>query len=183
MNPALPNFPDHFETDRLLIRSPRPGDGEAVYHGVVETLAHLRIWPNSLPWALVEPSIYTSEAFCRDGHSAFLARKDLPMLAFLKDEGSFVGATGLHHPDWTIPKFEVGFWCREQFQRRVLLTEAVKGITQYAFSALGAKQITSFTDAENVASRRVLEKSGFALEEINRNDGVLNSTCIYVITP
>jgi len=188
MKPVLRDFPDYFETDRLLVRSPRPGDGDAVYHGVVETLAQLRAWPISLPWALAEPSIDSSEVFCREGHSAFLTRKDLPMLLFLKDGNMFVGATGLHHLDWTVPKFEVGYWCRKQFQGRGLVTEALGGITRFAFSLLGARRLSSFTDSENVASRRVLERASFALEGIMRNDrmtpdGVLRSTCVYGITP
>jgi ribosomal-protein-serine acetyltransferase len=31
MNPILLEFPEEFETERLLIRKPLPGDGKAVY--------------------------------------------------------------------------------------------------------------------------------------------------------
>lgn len=188
MKPVLRDFPDHYETERLVVRSPRPGDGEAVFQGVVETLLDLRDWPASLPWALSEPSVEVSEVFCREGHSAFLARRDLPMLLFLKDGNVFVGATGLHHLDWAVPKCEVGYWCRKQFQGRGLVTEAVRGITLFAFSVLGAHRVSSFTDSENVQSRRVLERAEFSLEGVMRNDhklpdGVLRSTCVYGITP
>lgn len=109
------------------------------------------------------------------------------MLLFLKDGNLLVGAAGLHHLDWTVPKFEVGYWCRRQLQGRGFVTEALVGITRFAFSLLGAHRLTSFTDSENVASGRVLERAGFALEGIMRNyritpDGVLRSTCVYGIT-
>lgn len=34
MNPILLDFPDSFETERLLIRAPRAGDGKAVYDAI-----------------------------------------------------------------------------------------------------------------------------------------------------
>lgn len=187
MTPILREFPDHFETERLLIRAPRPGDGEAVFHGVVETLAQLRAWPTSLPWAMAEPAITASEAFCREGHAAFLARRDMPMLLFSKIENTFVGAIGLHNPDWKVAKFEIGYWCRRTCQKQGLMTEAVKGITAWAFSVLGAHRLSSLTDSENLASRQVLEGAGFTLEGIMRKDrvwpdGTFRSTCIYGVT-
>ncbi|HEY3328282.1 MAG TPA: GNAT family N-acetyltransferase [Novimethylophilus sp.] len=187
MTPTLREFPDHFETERLLIRSPRPGDGEAVFHGVVETLSQLRAWPASLPWAMAEPAIAASEAFCREGHSAFLACRDMPMLMFSKTGNDFVGATGLHNPDWKVPEFEIGYWCRQSYQRQGLVTEAVNGITAWAFSVLGARRLSSRTDSENPASRRVLERAGFKLEGIMSEDrvwpdGSRRSICIYGIT-
>ena len=38
MNPILKDLPDRFETERLLIRSPHPGDGRALYEAVNESL-------------------------------------------------------------------------------------------------------------------------------------------------
>jgi ribosomal-protein-serine acetyltransferase len=36
--PILRDFADSFETERLLIRSPKPGDGSEVYVAVTESL-------------------------------------------------------------------------------------------------------------------------------------------------
>ena len=111
-NPLLRDFPEQFETERLLIRCPRAGDGAMVHAAAVETLAELRAWPASLPWALAEPTVEASELFCREGQAAWLARQHLPMLLLLKATGEYVGGSGLHHIDWAVPKFEVGYWCR-----------------------------------------------------------------------
>lgn len=53
-NPLLLDFPDHFETERLLIRAPRAGDGPAICEAVLETLDDLRQW---MPWALQEQTV------------------------------------------------------------------------------------------------------------------------------
>lgn len=187
MTPILLNPPDQFETERLIIRSPRPGDGLAVFEGQVDTLSDLRAWPASLGWALAEPSIDASEAYCREGHAAYQARTDFPLLMFVKEGNIYLGGSGLHRPDWSVPKFEIGYWCRKQFQGNGLVTEAVVAITQFAFSELGARRVTSLPDVENLPSRRVVERAGYVLEGIMRNervtpDGQLRSTCLYAIT-
>lgn len=184
MNPVLPDFPDEFETERLLVRTPRSGDGAAVFEAVVETLAELRTWPASLPWALGEPSVEASEEFCRCGQEAFLARRDLPMLMFLKAGNVYVGGTGLHRIDWNVPKFEIGYWCRRRFQGQGFTSEAIGGLVHFAQTHLGARRLETLPDAENLASRRVAERCGFTLEGILRNErrapeSGLRDTCVY----
>jgi len=187
MTPILLELPDHFETERLHIRMPRPGDGVAAYEAVLESIAELRAWPASLPWALHEPSPASSEVYCRTGHSAFLARSDLPMLVIRKDSQRLVGATGLHRLNWSVPRCEVGYWGRQSEHGQGFITEAVQGITQFALRQLHMRRVECLTDALNLPSRRVAERAGFAMEGVMRHerkapDGSLRDTCVYAIT-
>ena len=93
VNPILRDVPTEFETERLLIRSPRPGDGKLVHAGVVESIEALREWPASLPWAMAEPTVDASECFCRQSHADYLARKSFAMLLFLKSANFYVGGS------------------------------------------------------------------------------------------
>ncbi|HJV67842.1 GNAT family protein [Ideonella sp.] len=184
MNPILRDLPEQLETERLLIRCPRAGDGAMVHAAVVETLAELRAWPASLPWAMAEPTVDASELFCREGRAAYLQRLHLPMLLLLKDGGDYVGGSGLHHIDWATPKFELGYWCRRRFQGQGLIGEAARAITAFAIERLGARRVTCLPDAANQPSRRVAERAGFLLEAVMRHerttpDGTLRDTCLY----
>ncbi|BEV72303.1 MULTISPECIES: GNAT family N-acetyltransferase [unclassified Paludibacterium] len=184
MTPILLDFPDHFATERLLVRAPRPGDGAALFAAVSETLPDLRAWPASLPWAQHEPSPQASEQFCRNGHAAFLARSDLPMLMFLQQDHQFVGCCGLHRLDWSVPKAEIGYWCRKRFHHQGLVSEAVTGLVQFAFEHLAMHRLEIQSDAANQASRAVAERCRFALEGIMRHErktptGELRDTCLY----
>lgn len=110
------------------------------------------------------------------------------MLLYLKDGNTYVGGSGLHSIDWTVPKFEIGYWCRKQFQGRGFMTEAVLAITQFAIGTLSAKRIVSLPDARNKPSRAVAERAGYKLEGVMANeriapDGTLCNTCIYAMTP
>jgi RimJ/RimL family protein N-acetyltransferase len=186
-NPILQNVPEVIETERLLIRCPRPGDGAIVYEAVVETLAELRVW-NALPLAMEEPTIDASEIDCRGCHAAFMSRKNLPWLLFLKEGNVFVGGSSLHSIDWDVPKCEIGYWCRKSQQHRGLITEAVKAITSFAVSELKVRRIGCCSDEQNVPSRRVAERAGYQLEGIRRHDrvapdGELRNSCIYAYVP
>lgn len=184
MQIVLKDFPDHFETQRLLLRAPKAGDGLAVYEARMETREQLRNWPVATPWAQAEPTQEDAEAYCRRGQSAFLARTDLPMLAFLKADQTFVGCFSLHRMDWEVPRFEIGYWLRASQQKRGLATEAVQGMAQLALQELQALRVEIHCNTENHASRKVAERTGFTLEGILRNykrlaNGQIADSCIY----
>src|SRR5688572_9764403 len=102
-DPILLDFPDTFETERLLIRAPRPGDGRELTAAVVESLAELQPW---LPWAKTAPTVEETEINVRKGSTRWLLREDLWMMLLLKGTSTIVGGSGLHLMDWMVPRFE-----------------------------------------------------------------------------
>lgn len=184
MKPILRDFPDSFETERLTIRPPRPGDGPYVNEAVIESLDDLRPW---MPWATKAPTLEESEAFSRDGWVKWHSREDLRGYLFLKGTNTFVGGSGLHRMNWDVPKFEIGYWCRTKFQGQGYITEAVVGLTNFAFETLGARRVEIRVDDKNIKSWKIPEKLGFKLEGILVNDALntssqLRNTRIYAKT-
>lgn len=184
MHPLLRDIPLRLETERLVIRCPQPGDGVAVHAGVVDSLDALREFPASLPWAMSEPSVAESERHCRESHAKWLMRSEMNMLLFLKDGGTYVGGSGLHAIDWTVPRCETGYWIRTGHRGRGLATEAVRAVTAFAFDVLGMRRVQALPDDENLASCRVCERAGYALEGVIRHervapDGTLRDTRLY----
>ena len=185
-HPVLREVPEHLETERLLIRCPRPGDGPIVHASVLESLAALRGFPASLPWAMQEPSVDASEQFCREGAAHYRLRTSLPMLLFLKGSDVHVGSSGLHGFDWTVPKCEIGYWGRSGFAGQGFITEAVRAITAFAFQHLGMRRIQALPDAANLPSCRVCERAGYTLEGTMRHDrrgpaGDMRNTRVYAV--
>ena len=182
VNPILLDFPDSFETERLTIRSPMPGDGAELQAAVAESIDDLRPW---LAWATHVPSVEEEEEAVRRGRARFLTREDLWLLLFLKGTHTLVGGSGLHRMDWDVPSFEIGYFVRSRFAGQGYITEAVRGVTRFAFETLGARRVEIRCDARNQRSRRVAERAGFELEATLRNhavavDGELRDTLIYV---
>ena len=163
MKPILRDFPDHFESERLLIRGPRPGDGAELNAAVTESLAELKPW---MPWAQKPPTLAESEENARRGHVRFLTREDLWLLLFLKESGSnrLVGGSGLHRINWDVPSFEIGYWVRTSYAGQGYITEAVAVITDFAFDVLGARRVFIKCDAKNERSAAVARRLGFPLE-------------------
>lgn len=188
MNPILKDFPDDLETDRLLLRCPSPGDGAELFQAVLESVDSLRQWPAYLPWARREPSVAASEAYCRESYVKFVSRLALPMLIFHKGSGSLIGAIGLQNIDWDVPKFGLGFWCRSSQQGNGYVSEAVIGLSDWAFRVLGARRVQALIDEHNQRGRKVLLRTGFTMEGILRNDrvnpgGRLSNTVVYSRLP
>ena len=81
-NPVLLNIPDHFETERLLMRAPRPGDGAIVNESLLQTLEDIPCFPASMIWAMEDQPVEKTEEFARRGAASWLLRADFPMFAF-----------------------------------------------------------------------------------------------------
>lgn len=180
-NPILLDFPESFETERLLIRAPQWGDGQAVNDAVKESIEELRPW---MPWAQRVPSAEESESNIRQARLQFLDRSDLRLMLTLKHTGELVGSSGLHRIDWRARRFEIGYWVRTSFSGQGYVTEAVNGIADFAIRHLNANRIEIRCDSKNERSSRVAVRAGFALDAVLRSDlvntdGELSDTMIY----
>lgn len=185
--PVTRDLPTQIETPRLIIRCPKPGDGPELYRAIVDSLEALRQFPAFLPWAVHEPGVEASEWYCRECQAKYLLRTQMTMHLFLKAGNVLVGCSGLHALEWSVPKCEAGYWLRTGFHRQGLATEAFAAITGFAFDVLGMRRVEALTDNENLASCRVCERTGYALEGVLRNDriqpnGQLRDTRVYAIT-
>lgn len=181
----LKDFPDGFETGRLCIRSPMPGDGAELFAAIRESRNALKPW---MPWVHNHRTPDDSEESARRGRVEFLERSDLRMHLFLKGTGKLVGSSGLHRIDWGVPRFEIGYWLRSSFAGHGYMTEAVKGITTFAFDELGANRVEIKCDSTNTKSVKVAERCGFRFEgELRNNErnpgGELRNTLVFSMLP
>jgi RimJ/RimL family protein N-acetyltransferase len=174
------DIPLKLETERLILRCPHAGDGEMVYASIAESLADLRQFPASQPWVMAEQSAGASEIRCLEAEKAYLARVAFPMVILLKPAGGHAGNVGLHTIDWSVPKCEVGFWCRSSLKGNGYITEALIAITSFAFTHLDMRRVEACTDELNVGSWRVCERARYSFvktrQENNVNADAANST-------
>lgn len=183
--PILLDLPESFETERLILRPPKPGDGAAYNAAVRESLDELRPW---MPWAQQAPPVEETERMCRRKYAEWIMREDLMLTLWRKSDGAFVGGSGMHRIDWAVPCVEIGYWCRTRMTGNGYITEAVRGITAYAFEHLHAQRVEIRIDSRNHASIAVAERAGYALEaRLQRQArdvrGQLCDTLLYVMFP
>lgn len=183
--PGRPALPEQMETERLILRAPRIGDGAELNAAIRETYTDLHEW---MDWAGYLPELEETEQRRHRARESFLAGEDFHIQAYLKTTGAFTLCVGLHPLDWNVPKFEIGYWCRADYQGKGYVTEAVRALTRIALDLFGAKRIEIRCDARNLRSRRVAERAGYALEASLKNavvapDGTLRTTLIYARFP
>lgn len=175
-------IPRRLETNRLLIRAPQMRDAVEINAAIHESHADLKPW---MPWAQTKPTLDQSIDVLKNGMANWDNRDDFHLLVFLKaDPKVLIGSSGLHRPDWKIPSFEIGYWMRTRFQGYGYISEAVLGITDFAFQHLKANRVHIRVDENNERSWRVPERIGYEYEGTLRNDtrsvdGKLRSTRIY----
>ena len=177
----LPSLPK--ETERLVLRKPSPDFAETLQKAIEETFEDLRPW---MPWAREMQTLNETREFLTAAELKFLEGEDFVVLAFLTQTGEFVLSSGLHPRNWSVPTFEIGYWCRSSMQGRGLATEAVRALTDIGFQEMAANRLEIRCDAQNHRSRRLAERAGYRLEaelrsNVRANDGSLRDTAIYVM--
>ncbi len=140
------------ETDRLVLRTPRPADAAAIYQGindfdVVRMLARA-------PWP-----------YRPDDADAFVARcgaadpaRDRPLAIEHRQHG-VIGMTGFNSEEGEpFPAF--GYWIARDHWGQGYATEAAEAALLWAREGWGRRAVRAGHFVENAASGRVLVKAG-----------------------
>jgi ribosomal-protein-alanine N-acetyltransferase len=79
----------------------------------------------------------------------------------------------------------LGYWLSEELWGKGIVSEAVKLVTNYAFTQLDLIRLQASVYSKNPASMRVLEKAGYQKEGVMRNavikNGVVMDEHLYAI--
>ena len=139
-------------TDRLLLRLPRPDEAAALaaIADDWEVARHTASLPHPFPESEGAAWIAKSRAAVADGALLRVIER--------RDGDELVGVIGCarrrHHD-------QLGYWIGRRHWGQGFATEAVRAVAASAFAA-GARRVRAGDFLENAASRRVLEKAGFA---------------------
>jgi RimJ/RimL family protein N-acetyltransferase len=181
----IPLF-DELRGPRVSVRPYRVDDADEVFAAIEESRAH--IWP-WLPCGAQQQSVEDTRDFLLRSQAAWLLREpSLHVGIFAARSGRFLGGVGLHVHGWHVPAFEFGYWIRARAQGHGYVTEAVRLLTDYAFTALGAERVMIRCDARNIRSAAVAERLGCIREGRLRHDasdatGALCDTLVFSLLP
>ena len=138
------------------IRSWRPGDEPSLSRHA----DNRRLWRNVRDHFPHPYTVADAEAWVA------AARGARPETQFaIEVDGEAAGGIGLFlQEDVSRYSAELGYWLGEAYWGRGVMTGAVRGFTEYAFRTFDLCRIYAVVFEWNPASRRVLEKAGYALE-------------------
>ncbi|HZS09528.1 MAG TPA: GNAT family protein [Blastocatellia bacterium] len=161
----------------FIIRPWRSGDEEALIRH-----ADNRNISRNLRDAFPSPYTFADACWWVEHASASLADTAFA----IELDGEAVGGIGLLLKDDIYRRSaEIGYWLSEQFWGRGIVTEAVRAVTEYAFSNFDLCRIYAGVFETNPGSMRVLEKAGYQFEarlkKAITKDGQTLDEMIYVI--
>ncbi|MEF3691894.1 MAG: GNAT family N-acetyltransferase [Candidatus Moraniibacteriota bacterium] len=152
------------QSKNFILRPVRRGDEVSI----VKNINNKKISKNTA----TIPYPYTMEdakGWIREKINQYKNKNSSDIVWGIEIDGEICGAIGLHE---IVPghKGELGYWIGEKFWGRGIMTEATKLVCNYGFKKLKLKRIWAKVYVFNTGSKRVLEKSGFALEGICRKE-------------
>jgi RimJ/RimL family protein N-acetyltransferase len=159
--PILIAIPELLEGRQVTLRPWRRGDGPDLWDAIDTSREHLEPW---MPWVDDTRNPDDSEEYAIRAGARWHVREDLAVGIFERETGRVLGGSGLHRIDWTIRRFEIGYWVRVDAEGHGYVHETVQLLTRLAFDQLDAGRLEIRMDTANVRSRRVPERLGFALE-------------------
>ena len=147
----------------LLLRAPHMSD--------FLQWAHLREYSREYltPW---EP-IWPSDDLTRSGFRRRLRRysediaadRSYPFIIFRESDGAMIGGITLANVRRGVSQAgSIGYWIGEPHAREGLMTDALRALVPFSFVTLRLHRLEAACIPTNVASIRLLEKSGFQRE-------------------
>lgn len=148
----------------VVLRAPAGADFEAWARLRHDSRHFLKPWEPT--WA---PDELSKEAFRRRLRRYSQAARDGTghiFFVFDKRNGALVGGCQLSNIRQGVAQSAatLGYWMGERYAGKGLMTDAVMALTRYCLTKLGLHRIEAACLPDNIASRRVLTKSGFTEE-------------------
>lgn len=156
--------PLRLDTERMVLRLPTHADFNAWVALRVESRAFLTPWEPV--WASDHLSrksftnrVYWAQRASRNGTA-------LPLF-IVRNDGVLLGAITLDNiRRGPAQSGTIGYWIGAPFARQGYMREAIGALVHHAFAGLDLSRIEAACLPENLASRGVLERSGFKYEGV-----------------
>jgi RimJ/RimL family protein N-acetyltransferase len=148
--------PERVETERLLLRRPRPEDAEAIFARYASDAEVTRLL--SFPR---HQKVADTRSFLEWSEAEWARWPAGPYLVESRESGTLVGSTGLTFE--TPGRAATGYVFARDAWGRGYASEALRQVVATAREC-GVLRLYALSHAENPASLRVLEKCGFACE-------------------
>lgn len=153
------------ETERMTLRLPQHSDYKAWSSLREASIEHLTPWEPVWAHDHLSRKAFTNRVYWAGRAEA--SGTALPMLMFRREDQRLLGAVTLDNiRRGPVQAGTMGYWIGAPFARRGYMKEAVQALVHFSFTQLDLSRIESACLPENIASRGVLEKSGFKYEGV-----------------
>ena len=153
MEPMLIDVPERIETERLVLRAPRrrrrPHRQRRDPRLARRARAVAAVGRDDAERRRVGGALPPPAGALHPARGLRLASCSCAAPTAAKASSS--AARGLHRIDWTLRKFEIGYWRKTGCEGRGFVTEAVRALARLAFDTLDARRVEIRMDDNNAA--------------------------------
>ncbi|RYZ36312.1 MAG: N-acetyltransferase [Sphingobacteriales bacterium] len=157
-----------FETQRLLFRELQTADAESMF--ALDSNPSVHRFVGNRPQTNIQQARDVIDFVRKQYESVGIGR----WAAIEKATGNFIGWAGLkveRNVNGRGHFYDIGYRLRQEFWGNGYATEATMAWLDYGFREFKADKINAYTDAENKASQRILEKCGLIHTETFEHEG------------
>jgi len=150
------------ETNRFILRAIEPRDVEGMFLLDSDPRVHTYLGNNPIE------SKDQAQAIIEAVRKQYTERGIGRWAVEWKDNGAFVGWTGLKHEidsNFRPPHYDLGFRLRPEYWGKGIAYESGLIALNYGFNELKLDQICAAADQSNIGSNKVLKKLGFHWKE------------------
>jgi RimJ/RimL family protein N-acetyltransferase/dihydrofolate reductase len=157
--------PERLETERLILRRPRPEDAQAIFDRYASD-------PEATHWMSFprHRTVAETREFLASSESEWERSPGGPYLIESRADGRLLGGTGLRFE--TERRAETGYILARDAWGKGYATEALRAVIDAAETA-GVARLEALCHPDHVRSSHVLEKCGFVREGLLRRHSVL----------
>jgi len=170
------------ETNRLLLRPYVVEDWAHVHaYAAIPEFTRFEVWgPNSVE----DTKRFVGECIASMSEHPILGYQ---LAVVLRDADRLIGGCTLRRKHVEIQEAFLGYAINPDFQCKGYATEAAAALVEFGFNSLRLVRIYAECNAQNVASRRVMEKLGMRMVSVRENykevKGVIIDSCEYELRP
>lgn len=171
-NSVFSNFPE-LTLKKINLRELKRSDAKDFYsyitHEKVKKYLSSQEIPSDLPGA-EEELMYWANLFSH--------MRSIYWGIATKEKDKLIGTCGYNNWSALHNRVEISYDLDYNHWGQGIMTEAVGAITNFAFEALGTRRVQATVVFDNVASMKVLEKSGYICEGKLRNYNMLHDKIV-----
>jgi len=149
--------------DGVYLRAPELRDYQEWAHVRESSRTFLTPWEPT--WAIDETSRASFRYKLRRYAEDVRDDKAYALFTFREEDDALVGGLTLSNVRRGVAQSaSLGYWAGQMFAGKGYTTSAVRAVVRFAFEELDLHRVEAACQPDNIASRRVLAKAGFAQE-------------------
>ena len=153
----------------IVLRQVKISDAEAIFTAINTQRDYLGKW---LPFVEHTQTLADSEIYVNTVLKELEYVENYVFVVLYKN--NFAGLIGFKETDPMNKRTEIGYWLKEQFQKKGIINQSLIKLLEFAFEEMEMHRIQIRCGVGNISSKNIPKRLNFTLEGIERDGELLS---------